>query len=109
MAVTLEALKEGSTLHLGMAGDIDFALLIPGPVPFPESLQAAAWLHPKSHPMQWRDGPPRVATFEHLPGGRYTLFAVDREGNQLHREELEAPTAGEHSRDVRVVWRPLGP
>ncbi|RKG86141.1 carboxypeptidase-like regulatory domain-containing protein [Corallococcus terminator] len=109
VAVTLEALKEGSTLHLNMADDIDFALLIPGPVPFPESLQATGLLQKQSHPMQWRDGPPKVATFQHLPGGRYTLFAMGRNGDRLHREELEVPTVGEHSRDVRAVWRPLEP
>ncbi|MCY1043828.1 carboxypeptidase-like regulatory domain-containing protein [Corallococcus sp. bb12-1] len=109
VAVTLEALKEGSTLHLNMADDIDFALLIPGPVPFPESLQSMDWLQKQSHPMKWKDGPPKVATFQHLPGGRYTLFAMSRNGNQLHREELEVPAVGEHSRDVRAVWRPLGP
>ncbi|RKH31782.1 collagen binding domain-containing protein [Corallococcus sp. CA031C] len=109
VVVTLEALKEGSTLHLRLEDDIDLALLVPGPVPFPESLQAAAWLNQKSHPVQWRDGPPKVATFQHLPAGRYTLFAMGTNGEQLHREELEVSATGEHSRDVRAVWRPIGP
>ncbi|CAM3889754.1 hypothetical protein G4177_07085 [Corallococcus sp. ZKHCc1 1396] len=92
-----------------MADDVDFAMLIPGPVPFPESPQAAGLLEKQSHPMRWKDGPPKVATFEQLPGGRYTLFAMGRNSHQLHREELEVPAVGEHSRDVRAVWRPLGP
>ncbi|RKH08896.1 carboxypeptidase regulatory-like domain-containing protein [Corallococcus sp. CA053C] len=103
--LTFEALGSGTTVTLRMTEDVHTALLLPGQVPAPGSSKAFDVLTSRQHPqVEWTGLSMR---FSRVPAGHYTLLAVNRAREGVHREELDVPTEGTLSRDVRPVWTPL--
>ncbi|RKH63545.1 carboxypeptidase-like regulatory domain-containing protein [Corallococcus llansteffanensis] len=103
--LTFEALGSGTTVTLRMTEDVHTALLLPGQVPAPGSSKAFDFLASRQHPqVEWTGLSMR---FSHVPAGHYTLLAVNRAKDGVHREELDVPAEGTLSRDVRPVWTPL--
>ncbi|RKH31786.1 carboxypeptidase regulatory-like domain-containing protein [Corallococcus sp. CA031C] len=109
VVVTLEALERGATVTLRLAEDVLKALLIPGSEPWPEDVMASRRLAARSHPQERLAQLPVTLRFERVPAGHYTLFAIDRATERIHREELELPAEGTVSLEVRPAWRPLAP
>ncbi|RKH07037.1 carboxypeptidase-like regulatory domain-containing protein [Corallococcus carmarthensis] len=109
VALTLEALERGATLTLRLEDDILEAFLIPGSEPWPEDDMASRRLEARGHPQERLAQLPVTLRFDRVPAGHYTLFAIHRARDRIHREELELPAEGAVSLEVRPVWRPLAP
>ncbi|MCY1043824.1 carboxypeptidase-like regulatory domain-containing protein [Corallococcus sp. bb12-1] len=109
VVLTLEALERGATLTLRLADDVLKAHLIPGSEPWPEDVMASRRLGARGHPQERLARLPVTLRFDRAPAGHYTLFAFDRAGERIHREELELPAEGTVSVELRPAWRPLAP
>ncbi|NRD52245.1 carboxypeptidase-like regulatory domain-containing protein [Corallococcus exiguus] len=109
VVLTLEALERGATLTLRLADDVLTAHLIPGAEPWPEDDMASWRLEARGHPQERLARLPVTLRFDRVPAGHYTLFAIHRARDRIHREELELPAEGAVSLEVRPAWRPLAP
>ncbi|RKG82226.1 hypothetical protein D7W82_26965 [Corallococcus sp. CA049B] len=105
--VTLEfdALGTGTTVTLRLPEDVDTAFLLSGQAPLPDSRMDFHHLFMRQHPVQEWTG--MSVTFRRVPAGHYTVLARNREGDRIHREELDVPAGGSVSHDVKPVWRPF--
>ena len=105
VSLTFEALGSSTTVTLRMTEDVHTALLLPGQVPAPGSSKAFDFLISRQHPqVEWTGLSLR---FSRVPAGHYTLLAVNRAKEGVHREELDVPAESTLSLDVRPVWTPL--
>ncbi|RKH40572.1 carboxypeptidase-like regulatory domain-containing protein [Corallococcus sicarius] len=105
ITLTFDALGPGTVLTLGMTEDVGTVFLLPGQVPTPGNAKAFNDLEPLQHPGgRWAG---LSMKFRRVPAGHYTVQAVSRAEDRIHREELDVPAQGTLSRDVRPVWTPL--
>ncbi|RKG77245.1 hypothetical protein D7W79_15815 [Corallococcus exercitus] len=88
-----------------MPEDVDSAFLLPGQAPAPGSARDFVHLSLQQHPIEEWTG--RTVTFRRVPAGHSTVIASTRDKDRIHREELDVPTEGTLSLDVRPVWVPL--
>ncbi|RKH08895.1 hypothetical protein D7V97_18165 [Corallococcus sp. CA053C] len=107
VTLAFDALGPGTALTLGMTEDVDTVLLIPGQVPAPGNARDFGRMGFLEHPGgRWFGLSMR---FSRVPAGHYTLLAMNRAEDRIHREELDVPAEGTLSRDVRPMWTPLAP
>ncbi|WP_223643081.1 carboxypeptidase-like regulatory domain-containing protein [Corallococcus sp. EGB] len=105
VALTFDALDTGATVTLRLPEDVDDAFLLPGQAPIPDSARALVPLRLQQHPVEEWAG--TSITFRHVPAGHYTVIALTRDKDRIHREELDVPADGTVFRDVKPAWMPF--
>ncbi len=82
-------LRPGGTLPIASSSDLERALS-GSPNAYPEGESDVQWV------------------LHHVPPGRATLLLISEEvGSRIHREELDIPSEGTLTREVRPVWQSL--